>query len=115
ANDEIHAAVAGEVPSDDAVPPAVALLEAGRGLFDESAVASVMKDGDGHPFADDDEIRSAVAINILPDGVGDNSDVRESRRCLVGDVGEFAVTIVLEQHALRIDAVTSRHATSADE
>ena len=114
-DDEIHAAVPGEVSSDDAVPPAVALLESRHVHLHQPAVALVVENGDRHPLADDDEIGPAITVDVLPECVRHHADVREAGRCLVGDVGEVPATIVLEQHALRIESITPGNAASTDE
>ena len=74
ADDEIDLAIAREIPSDDAVPPAVALLDAGNGHLHQPAVACIVKHRDRHPLADDDEIRPAVAVDVLPDRVSHHPD-----------------------------------------
>ncbi len=74
-----------------------------------------MKDRNRHPLPHDDQIRPTIAIDVLPHGIGHHADVREARRCFVGDVRELSSAIVSQQNALRIDAVASWNTPSADE
>ena len=91
---EINPAMTGKIPGDDAVPPAVALLESRHVHLHELPVTGVVEDRDGHPLADDDEVRPAISVDVLPHGIGHHADVRETGRCLVGDICELATTII---------------------
>ena len=104
-----------EVTGHDAIPPAVAPLEAGRVQADELAAARIVEDRDRHPFAHHHEIDPAVAVHVLPDRVGHHADPRQVGRELRGDVREVAVAVVLEQHALGRGAVPPRHDAPAHE
>src|SRR5205814_1717375 len=76
---EIHSAVPGEVASDDPVPPAIALLEPAHLELYQLALTGVVEDGDGHPFAYDNEIGTTVAVDILPDRIRYHPQVRQAR------------------------------------
>ena len=115
ADDEIGSAVAGEVASNDAVPPAVALLQAARLLFYQSTVSRVVKDRNGHPFAHDNEIRFPIAVDVFPHGIRNHSDVGKSGRRFVSDVREVSATIVFQKNAPRIETVTAGNAAAPHE
>ena len=66
AHDEIHASIPREITGDDAIPPALTLLQTRtRELFELSAPL-VAENGDRHPLADNDQIDFAIAGDILP-------------------------------------------------
>src|SRR5439155_10225091 len=70
ADDEVHPAVPGEVPGHDPIPPAVALLEAGRVQADELPATHVPEDRYRHPLAHDHEVEATVPVHVLPHRVG---------------------------------------------
>ena len=115
ADDEVDAAVPGEVTRDDAIPPPLAVLQARRVPSDELPAAGVVEHRDGHPFAHDDQIGAAVAVHVPPDRVGHHADMLELGREPLGHVGEVPVAVVLEQRALGIGAVVPRHHAPAHE
>src|SRR2546423_9377431 len=107
ADDEIRSPMAGEVPGDDTIPPAVALLEPRNDESLELTAADVPEDGDRHPFTDDQEIDSTVAIHVAPHCIRYQPDVLEFGRELRGDIGEPPTPVVLQQRALRVTTVVS--------
>src|SRR4029077_16115752 len=113
--DEIHSAVPGEVAGDDPIPPPVALLEPGDIELYQLSVTRVVENRDRHPLAYHDQVRSPVAVNILPYRIRHHSHVRQSRRGLVRYICELSVAIVVQKNAPRIDTVAARHAATANE
>src|SRR4051812_27215813 len=96
ADDEIRPPMAGEVPGDDTIPPAVTLLEPRNDESLELPAADVPEDGDRHPFTDDHEIDSTVAVHVAPHGIRHQPDVLELGRELRGDIGEPAPPVVFQ-------------------
>ena len=115
ADNEIDLAIAREIAGDDAVPPPAAVLEAAHLTLHQPTAARVVKDGDRHPLTHHNEVRTPVAIHILPHRIRDHADVSKRGGQLCRHVGEVAFAVIPEQHAHRIDAIAPRHAATADE
>ena len=79
-----------------AVPPPLALLEARHRHSLESSTAIVMKHGDRHPLADNHEIESSIAVDILPGRIGHHADVLQLGCELRRHVGEVASAVVMQ-------------------
>ena len=93
----------------------MALLEPRGVPADELPAARVVKDRDRHPLPHHDEIEAAIAIHVLPHRVGHHTDPCQFGCECRGYVGEVAVPVVLEQHALGIAAVAPRDHAPTDE
>ena len=115
ADDEVDAPLASEVAGDDAIPPSLAVLQAGGLEAHQLPAARIVENGDRHPFAHDDQVRAAVAVHVLPHGVGHHADVLQFRSQPPGHVGEAAVSVVLEEHAPGVQAIVPRHHPPSDE
>src|SRR5947207_2322993 len=63
AHHEVGTTIPVEIARDDAIPPTRGVLETAYGHALELR-PGVAKDGDRHPLADDDEIQSAVMIDV---------------------------------------------------
>ena len=94
-----------EIAGHDAIPPPLALLEAGRGRAHQPPAARIVKHGDRHPLAHHDQIQPAVAVHVAPHGVRHHPDPLQLGCEPFGHIGEVTVPVVLEQHARGIDTV----------
>src|SRR5256885_3890882 len=55
------------------------------------------------------EVQAAVPVHVLPHRVGHHAHPRQLGRQALGDVGEVAVPVVLQQHAAGISARSEEH------
>src|SRR5258705_12065407 len=84
---KIDSSVSVEIAGHDAVPPPRAVLES-LGRESDQRRTGIVKNGNRHPFAYDDEIETAVAVDVNPQRVRHLSDLRQVGRDLRRHVRE---------------------------
>src|SRR2546423_1191365 len=92
---EIDFAVARKIAGDDPIPPAVAVLETPRNEPGQLAMTCVVKDGDRHPLAYNDKVRSPIAVYILPHCIGHHAYMRQAGSRRFRYVGKVSVAVVV--------------------
>src|SRR6185437_13565370 len=94
ANDIVRAACMPKITADDGGPPAGLPGEPGCCCDVYEFPVLILKKGDGRPFADDDEIGGAVAVEIGEDCVGDHAKVVEIGSYVCRDISEFYAAVL---------------------